>query len=42
MYIIYMHMYVKYTGPSWPRADLTQEPTWLQADLTHYRMKAYK
>ena len=26
----------KYTGPSWPRADLTQGPTWLQAELTRY------
>ena len=32
----------KYTGPSWlrpswSRADLTQGPTWLQAELTRYR-----
>ena len=23
--------------PSWPRAELTQGPTWLQAELTRYR-----
>ena len=36
IYHICSWMLWKYTGPSWPRAELTQGPTWLRAESTHH------